>query len=204
MFPKLLGSYESELHPQIDRLLTRDYSDIVDVGCAEGYYAVGFGLKYPQANLYAFDISEKAQSLCREMALANGIDASRLHVDGAIDRRYLHALTFQDRALVVSDCEGFEKELFSPETPQHMARHDFLIETHDLIDIHISGYLRDIFATTHDLFVVSSVDDIHKAQRYQYAELDKFSLPERKILLGEGRSAAMEWLVCLSRSDHGA
>lgn len=201
LFPKLLGSYESELHPVIRKLLDRDYSDIVDVGCAEGYYAVGFGLCFPCARLYAYDTDKEAQVLCREMAQLNGIGPERMHIGGHLDCDGLHSLEVSGRGLVISDCEGYEKDLFSPETPKKMAVHDFLIEAHDMIDIHISGYLKDIFSSTHDMIVVQSIDDIHKAQRYQYKELESYSLPERKILLAEERSAIMEWLVFLSRSE---
>jgi hypothetical protein len=35
--PKLLGSYESELHRWISQIPTRHYDTILDIGCAEGY-----------------------------------------------------------------------------------------------------------------------------------------------------------------------
>src|SRR5436190_882004 len=38
---KLLGSYENELHPFIQQLGANKYTEIIDIGCAEGYYAVG-------------------------------------------------------------------------------------------------------------------------------------------------------------------
>ena len=39
-WPKLLGTYESELTNAILAKKDTDYSSIVDIGCAEGYYAV--------------------------------------------------------------------------------------------------------------------------------------------------------------------
>ena len=40
LFPKLLGSYEIELLPVFAGLQKNKYDDILDIGCAEGYYAV--------------------------------------------------------------------------------------------------------------------------------------------------------------------
>ena len=42
LIPRLLGTYESELHPYLAKLAGGgiDYC-VIDVGCAEGYYAVG-------------------------------------------------------------------------------------------------------------------------------------------------------------------
>src|SRR5215207_138666 len=39
--PKLLGSFELELHPVLDEVLDRGCSTILNIGSAEGYYAVG-------------------------------------------------------------------------------------------------------------------------------------------------------------------
>lgn len=39
--PKLLGTYESELSPTIERIVSGGYRSVVDIGAAEGYYAVG-------------------------------------------------------------------------------------------------------------------------------------------------------------------
>ena len=67
--PKLLGSYERELHPMIERLIAKGYDDVIDVGCAEGYYATGMALRLPGARVHAYDTSETARDLCSAMAL---------------------------------------------------------------------------------------------------------------------------------------
>jgi hypothetical protein len=43
--PKIIGSYECELHPAIEEIIVNNYAEVWDVGCAEGYYAVGSGFK---------------------------------------------------------------------------------------------------------------------------------------------------------------
>src|ERR1700751_5228426 len=45
--PKLVGCYEEELHSVIEQIIRGRYSIVVNVGCAEGYYAVGLALKMP-------------------------------------------------------------------------------------------------------------------------------------------------------------
>ncbi len=39
LFPKLLGSYEHELSDILDTICKKEYSSIIDIGCAEGTYA---------------------------------------------------------------------------------------------------------------------------------------------------------------------
>src|SRR5438477_7503575 len=74
VFPKLLGCYERELHEVIEACCKTPYTEIVDIGCAEGYYAVGLARRIPTAKVYAYDIQESAQRRCQEMARANGVD----------------------------------------------------------------------------------------------------------------------------------
>jgi hypothetical protein len=58
---KLVGSYEQELHQVVHEIIGRDYRTIVDVGCAEGYYAVGLALKTKSAEIHAFDTDDDAR-----------------------------------------------------------------------------------------------------------------------------------------------
>jgi len=200
LVPKLLGSYERELQPLLARLAARDYSEIVDVGCAEGYYAVGLARMFARARVFAFDTNAEGLRLCRLMAEANGV-ADRLTTGSFCDAAALQNLPLTRRALVISDCEGYEQHLFNPDTVRKLAGHDVLIEVHDLVDITISARLRAVFSSTHQLEVIASVDDIHKAQTYEYPELAAFSLAERKLLLAEWRAAAMEWFYFSPRAN---
>lgn len=200
LLPKLLGSYESELHPVIERFLTNDYSAVVDIGCAEGYYAVGLGQRFPRADVYAFDTSGKARDLCAEMAKLNGLER-RIHIGSFCDEASLRAIPLGVRALIVSDCEGYEKGLFSRELAGFLANHDLIIEAHDFIDIEISPTLLHVFSQTHRVEAISSVDDIEKAHTYQYPELGPYSAGERHEILSERRPGIMRWLVMTSRDQ---
>jgi precorrin-6B methylase 2 len=198
LIPKLLGSYELEIQPLLQRLKAQDYSEIVDVGCAEGYYAVGLGRLFPNSRIFAYDTNPDAIRLCRLMAKLNGVE-TRLTLGSYCDARGLQNLPLTHRALVVSDCEGYEKHLFNEATVHKLAAHDVLVEVHDLIDIHISSRLRSAFEKTHKLEVILAVDDIKKAQTYDYPELAPFDLAQRKILLAEYRAAMMEWFYFTPR-----
>src|SRR5207248_3086872 len=107
LLPKLLGSYESKLHPVLEEMFVNDYTTIVDIGCAEGYYAVGLGLKFPKAIIYCFDIEQRARSMCLALAKANRI-SERMHIAGFCDETALRNIDLGDKALILSDCEGYE------------------------------------------------------------------------------------------------
>src|SRR6266576_2433358 len=103
ILPKLLGSYESELHRALEELFANRYSAILDIGCAEGYYAVGLGLRFARAHIYAFDTSPKARQMCAEMATLNGL-GSRIHIGSFCDAEILKSIPLGDKALIISDC----------------------------------------------------------------------------------------------------
>src|ERR1700722_2566319 len=52
--PKLLGIYERELSSFIEAACLKRPDLIVDVGAAEGYYAVGLAVRNPTAKVIAF------------------------------------------------------------------------------------------------------------------------------------------------------
>ncbi len=192
-FPKLLGSYEAELHPLFDGIFRNDYECIVDVGCAEGYYAVGLSQKFPRAKVFAFDSDPLAQNLCREMSQMNGID-SRLTVGAQCDGQVLRSLPLGRKSLIISDCEGYENELFSEEIVSFLAPHDVLIEVHDFFEGKIDAVLRKRFAHSHDITMIESIDDAKKVRTYRYPELEGCDLETKLFILAEYRSSTMEWL----------
>jgi len=64
----LLGSYESELHDIVQQLINQEWDTIVDIGAAEGYYAVGFARACPKAKVIAFEGEEDARRVLSELA----------------------------------------------------------------------------------------------------------------------------------------
>src|SRR5947209_15685441 len=63
LMPKLLGSYEANLQPVIEEIIRRAPATIVNVGCGEGYYAVGLARRLPHARVYAFEADPTGQAL---------------------------------------------------------------------------------------------------------------------------------------------
>jgi precorrin-6B methylase 2 len=200
LFPKLLGSYEREIQPMVETICGKPYTEIVDIGCAEGYYAVGLAMRIPSATVFAFDTDRRAIDLCRRMAELNGV-GERVVAGSPCSTETLLSLPLTKKALVVCDCEGCEKELFTEETVSILRDHDVLVEVHDLIDIEISSLIRRRFEATHSVEVVRSTDDIEKAQTYVYEELSAYDLATRRTLLGERRTSIMEWFYLTPRSD---
>lgn len=89
--PKLLGSYEHELHETIEAACRRDIDLVVNLGCADGYYAVGLARRMPNVTVVAVDIDEEARDVCAEVAALNGVE-DRVRVSAELGADELQAL----------------------------------------------------------------------------------------------------------------
>jgi len=93
LYPKLLGCYEVELFDWVERIRPNYYDKIVNIGCAEGYYAVGLGLMFENSLVYAYDLAERARELCTAMGKENGIE-DRMKVFSKCTANTLNKLDF--------------------------------------------------------------------------------------------------------------
>lgn len=197
--PKLIGSYEYELHGIIEQCIASDYARIIDIGCAEGYYAVGFAIRDRNSHVIAADTSPTARELCAAMAALNGV-ADRVTTVETIDSRALISTVADQRCLVLSDCEGYEKELFTAETSHHLGRSDLLIECHDYKDASITPTIISAFHDSHVITKIYSEDEFFRPHQYVDERTGSLPFAARRALMTEKRGA-MIWLFCRSRSD---
>lgn len=185
---RLLGSYEASLQPILETVFTRDYAAIIDVGCAEGYYAVGLALRMPKARVIARDTSVPAQTLCRQLALTNAV-ADRIEVGG----EFSHAdfdLCLDQRCLILCDIEGAEGDLLDPAAAAGLAQADILVEVHEGMRPGLLATLTDRFAPTH---TITRIDRALTPERLpKWAE--SLSDLDRLLLLWEWRASPTPWL----------
>jgi len=193
ILPKLLGSYEQEIGPLIEQLCCKQFTEVVDIGCAEGYYAVGLAMRMADVKVFAFDTDYNARRVCREMAALNHV-SERVAVGALCDQTKLLSLPLTQKALIISDCEGYEKLLFTKATTAFLAKHELLIEVHDFIDPTISRHLLMVLHSTHKLTIYRSLQDVDKVSQYDFEELALMSREQKLSILREGRECVMEWL----------
>ncbi len=154
LLPKLLGTYENELHPALEKLLETSYEAVVDIGSAEGYYAVGLARRLAEATVYGYDMDPDARAMCGELAVRNGV-ADRVVIRDQFTPDHLAELP-GERFLVVCDVDGYETELFKPELAHHWAGADLIVELHDCFGLPCRDQVTACLAPSHDLEVIPS------------------------------------------------
>jgi SAM-dependent methyltransferase len=185
--PKLVGCYEAELHPLLAHLPDRRHETVVNIGCGEGYYAVGLARMLPAVRVFAFDLSPVAQDLCRHMAAVNGV-ADRVHVEGECTHARLNELA-RPRTRVFCDIEGAELHLLDPARVPNLAACDILVEMHDFIEPTTSQQLATRFAATHHCTLIG-----HAGRNpYVAPSLSRMGQFEQMLLICEYRPGPTPW-----------
>ena len=192
--PKILGTYESELHDAIGRAISAKPDVIVDVGCAEGYYAVGLTRYAGTIPVIAYDINPNARAVCAEMATANGV-GSRLDVRGECDHAALQQALEGKRGFVLCDCEGYERVLLDIAKVPALADAILLVELHDwLTDApDLAAHYRNMLGETHDVEIILQ----QGRNPHVIPELTGFSELDRYMLVSEFRGRAMRWMFAV-------
>ena len=182
---KVLGSYEKELHDTFERLLAARPDRIVNVGCSDGYYAIGCKLRLSQAEVWAFDASEYFRGVVATTAGLNGVD---VNVGGFLEPDGLEAIVRDNTTLVICDCEGCEYELLDPRHAPSLRGATLLVELHEQ-----PGQPQEFlerFSASHRTTLIESeprrADDYH--------ELDGLPDHDRSLAVWE-RPFTMTWAV---------
>jgi len=153
--PKVLGQYESELHEFLLPTKINEYDIVVNVGCAEGFYAIGLAFIHTNALVYAFDTDQRAQELCKISASINGVD-SRLRVSGFCDPSILEFILSQgSKCLLVCDVEGYELHLIEPSKVPSLAKTTIIVECHDFMNREITPIIKTRLSKSHSVRLIS-------------------------------------------------
>ena len=184
---KLTGAYELELHDAIAAWVAAAPAHVVDVGSAEGYYAVGLARAIPGAQVHAFDIDASARERCAALAALNGV-ADRVTVGEACTPETLAALPAEG-VVLLCDAEGYERELLDPARAPRLAGWPVLVELHDFIDPSITATIAERFAPTHDVQLIEE----RPRDGHDVPELRDVPARDRTVLLDEFRPERMRW-----------
>jgi hypothetical protein len=180
---------------------------IVDIGAAEGYYAVGLAKVASGPPVTAFEATQRGRLLTFQMAEMNGV-ADRLKIQGFCDRQSLTNVIEDCRyPLVVCDCEGGEFELIDPVEIPKLKVSDILVEVHGRVEVapgehpdHPSAmaeFLSRRFRDTHDVTLIKQTPRLDMDWP---TDLDGVSAADQRAAMCENRAVGSCWLWMRARS----
>ena len=196
LIPKLVGTYESELHATIERIISSRYDRLIDVGCAEGYYAVGIAYRCQRIFVEAYDIDPIARKRCEEMSRLNGVQ-DRLKI-GEMFTPDAFQSDPDKRTLIICDCEGAELELFGLSQAHKWANCDILVELHDFLNPEITPSIIVNLSESHDIQLINSLTpDANRNPILWFLKKDE----EKLIAVAEQR-VPMQWALITRRQPN--
>lgn len=191
LLPKLFGIYEREVLDAIDAVRAERFDAVINIGAADGYYAVGAARALDVRRVFAIDTDPEARALCLRNAAANGV-ADRVEAVPGVDSSGLADLIRRHpKSLIVCDCEGCEDSLIDEALPTYAARCHFIVECHDFAVPGVSGRIAGRLKRTHRI-------DIRRE-----GPRDPSAIPacahwdslDRWLAVSERRPEVMTWVV---------
>jgi hypothetical protein len=194
--PKWLGSYESEIQDIIEAICQREYHQIINLGCAEGYYAVGLAWRNPTCRVFAFDTDPLSRIQTRRLARINNL-SSRVSIRGYCAHDELQRLA-TPRSLFLIDIEGHEISLLDPSKAPAIRQSDILVEVHETDSSNdlstTESLLRDRFEMSHTIERRVPSDCSAWIQRNHQVWHSRLTSAEVLDAVNEYRSDRQVWL----------
>lgn len=196
----ILGLYEQEVLQSLARLAPGRHV-LVDVGAADGYYAIGCLKAGWVDHVYCYEMSQHGQEAIRTNARHNGCE-ERITILGEARPGFMGRLQTDhgvdpSRAIVIMDVEGGEQDLLTASELESMSTSISIIEMHeqDLPRDFINGL--ETRATQAGL----TIDYLTTQARdpAAFPELSKWSDDDRWMLCSEGRTQLMRWAILVPR-----
>jgi predicted RNA methylase len=201
--PKLLGTYEQKLRPFLSRMVSRNYGAIVDIGCTEGYYAVGAARLFPPTKVFAFDADPSALDILDKNVRLNCVEAAVEVRSVCTPGTPIELAESNGPLLVICDCEGYQGPLFSDRATQTALqtalRHsDLIFECHDVLNSLSTAQCIATFSGTH------LVENVYNGggNPNVLPFLSGLNDVARWMAVCEGRPCLMKWVLCQSRQLH--
>jgi hypothetical protein len=195
---QLLGAYERELHPALERVVDAEFPTIIDIGASDGYYAVGLARACRSSRVFAYEMNPLPAQVCRRLAQTNGVQ-DRVIVRDECTLADLRSPPADGPTFVLCDVEGAEDELMDPDAAPILREATLIVELHDFAAPGIEERIVDRFRGSHEIEFVRG----QRRWLSDYPQLDDvagLTYIDREVALSEFRHSPIAWAVMTPRA----
>jgi hypothetical protein len=192
----VLGLYEAPVLDCLTQLCNRG-RPLIDVGAADGYYAIGALVGGVSPYCACFEESERGQQVIRMNSAKNGV-SDQIEIFGKADGRFLEQLPprawREDQPSVfLFDIEGGEFDLLTDEFLSRIHRSYAIVELHEPPGLHVSR-TQNLVTRARQHFQVELLEGGPRDPS-TIPYLRDWNDDDRWLLMSESRAYAMKWLV---------
>ncbi|OGJ37768.1 MAG: hypothetical protein A2182_03145 [Candidatus Pacebacteria bacterium RIFOXYA1_FULL_38_18] len=190
-----LGIYEQEVL-QLFQKFPKKYNTLINIGAADGYYAIGGLVSGLFNKTYCFELSKKSRINILKNAILNRVQ-NDIKIFGiaksGFTRKLKKAGANLEKSIIICDIEGNEFELFNKQVFGLFKKSILVIEVHDWHENGKSRYkklkknagryfkIQEIQSGTRDLSIFPEIKNLKDNDRW--------------LLCSEGRHYAQTWLI---------
>ena len=189
-----LGIYEEHILDKLRFFSAQGATSFIDVGAADGYFAVGMAYSKIYSQVFAFEIEPKGQEKIKQSANRN-LCSHAVHVFGEANVTSIDKLISKDiKTTVLIDIEGAEYDFLSEEMLSLLSNSYVICELHPWLIKGGEDLQKDLLARASKKFNI----ELFIRESYSpniYPEFNDLSDEERLVAIGEGRKKNMQWLV---------
>ena len=190
---KIFGEYERNV---VDELIknANKYENFIDIGAADGFFALGILRATSIKHAYCFEISEKGRETIGRLSKINKYEDFITIFGEANSEELLKLMSSVKEALILCDIEGYEFELFDDNVLSTLRHCTIIIELHDIALPNIQKNRLELIQTAQKYFDVSFVNRRNPTFN-TIDEISTWSDIERAIGFDECRPCRMEWVL---------
>ena len=195
----LLGVYEYEVLVEIEKASIN--ADVfVDIGAADGYFAIGAVFSGLFEKSICFEISSDGRESITINARENNV-LDKIEIIGeATTDSLLDMMVNNDpkRLFLLCDIEGGEFDLFTPEILESLSESTILVEIHDFSEEHRKSFQK----LRGDALQHFQIREVVQESRNPNVSVIASGLhdDDKWLLMSEGRPRAMTWLLLSPKS----
>jgi hypothetical protein len=192
----LLGMYEQEVLLALQNA-DRKFGTLVDVGAADGYYALGCLKAGWVSHAYCYEMSATGREAIARNAARNGLtDQVTILAEakpGFFDDLLTEFGIDPASTLLIMDVEGAEQSLLAERGLESLHSSFSIIELHE--ECLPTDFVEDVMNRAESYGLSAELVTTQQRDPSEFLELHDWSDDDRWMLCSEGRSRLMRWLI---------
>lgn len=193
--PKVFGLYENQILKWIGQ---KKFDLLIDIGAADGYYALGMLYSNIASTAVTFEISFKDREICKASAITNGVLDKIIIKGEATSSEIIQVIKGHNHGLIIMDIEGGEYDLITREVLEAARNYYVVIEIHEVKNEEVKSSMLKLCQEFHNIEKLTGLERDFPTDKF----IEQLTDNERALLVSEGRPYAMSWVALSPKALH--
>ncbi len=197
---KILGTYESHVIAELDAISQENHGPFIDIGAADGFFAIGAVLSGITKESYAFEIDASSRRSIANNAFDNNV-SGKIHIREVANTHTISDVLKKERkAKILIDIEGSEYDLLDFDFLDEISKCDVIVELHPSLVEHGKEKQKQLISRLENYFYIEFFQK-SVLSTTGFPELEHLSDDKRLLAFSENRAFEMWWMKLQPKSE---